>query len=75
VRKSKGRRLRPRPLEEGGKLMFDVFHGGRRWKARERKVVVTRGVNSPRVTVVLVPLVQPHSSPTLFISYPVSLYT
>jgi len=38
-------------------------------------VVVTREVNSSRVTVVLVPLVQPYSSPTLPIPSSVSLYT
>jgi hypothetical protein len=41
---------------------------------QERVEVVTREVNSPRVTVVLVPLVQPQSSLTLLISYPVIVY-
>ena len=42
---------------------------------REVVVVVTREVNSSQVTVVLVPLVLPHSSPTLSTPYPVSVYT
>jgi hypothetical protein len=56
--------------------VFDIFHNGMvRGGKQERLEVVTREINSPRVTVVLVPLVQPHSSPTLLIPHPVSLYT
>jgi hypothetical protein len=56
--------------------MFDIFHNGMVWGGKQERVeVVTREVNSPRVTVVLVPLVQPHLSPVLYIPSPVLLYT